>query len=132
MTSLVNKQVIPTPKYNLQRWLSVTVAVFVLLAAVGAARMMPSRPANAPVTTVMDTTVAPATATEAQTTTACEVPTTSSELLAADGNTTTLTTLAETFGEYPTDTTTVTHNTWRPTYDTTGRVPPFLLSTTTT
>ena len=131
MTSLVNKQVIPTPKYNLQRWLSATVAVFVLLAAVGAARMMPSRPANIPITAVMDTTVAPAT-TEAQTTTAGEVPTTSSELLAADGNTTTLTTLAETFGEHPTDTTTVTHNTWRPTYDTTGRVPPFLLSTTRT
>ena len=36
MTSLVNKRVIRTPKYALQRWLSVAAAVFVLLAAVGA------------------------------------------------------------------------------------------------
>lgn len=36
MTSLIEKRVIRTPKYALQRWLPVVAAVFVLLAAVGA------------------------------------------------------------------------------------------------
>ena len=124
MTSLVNKQVIPTPKYTLKRWLSAMVAVFVLCAAVGAVWLMP-RPADAPVTTVMDTTVAPATTTEAQTTTTA---TTEADTTTGTGvESTTLTTLAEAFGDDPT---TTTNNTWRPTYDTTGRVPPFLTTTT--
>lgn len=128
MTSLNQKRVIPTPRYALKRWLSATAAVLVLCAAVGAAWVAQTQhrdsvPAVTPPAATTDTTTGAGTdtttataATEADTTTGTGV------------ESTTLTTLAETFGDDPT---TTTNNTWRPTYDTTGRVPPFLVTTTT-
>ena len=131
MTSLVNKQVIPTPKYNLQRWLSVTVAVFVLLAAVGAVRMMPSRPGDIPITAVMDTTTAgTSSATTAEIATATSAESITETGTNAEG--TTLTTLAESFTADPLYTTRTPWIYTTTTTGTTGRVPPFLLSTTRT
>ena len=126
MTSLVPKQVIPRPQYALKRGLSATAAVLVVCAAVGAAWVAQTQhrdgvPAVTPPAATTDTTTGAGTDTTTATT---EADTTTGTGIES----TTLTTLAEAFGDDPT---TTTNNTWRPTYDTTGRVPPFLVTTTT-
>ena len=128
MTSLNQKRVIPTPRYALKRWLSATAAVLVLCAAVGAAWVAQTQylngvPAVTPPAATTDTTTVAGTDTTTTATAATEADTTTGTGVES----TTLTTLAEAFGDDPT---TTTNNTWRPTYDTTGRVPPFLTTTT--
>lgn len=131
MTSLNEKRVVPTPKYVPLRWLSAIAAVFVLALSVwSAGHLHPQEGQNA-IAPVVNTTANTTPAIAADTTPATAVQA-SSSVVSFDGGSTTLTTLAESFGIDPTDSTTTTiRNTWRPTDATTGRVPPFLTTTST-
>lgn len=124
MTPLYEKRVIPTPKYAFRRWLSMAVAVLVLCAMVWGGFSLPPRRDS-------DAVVIPPSTTGSATETVTLPPTT---LTTAGTSTTTLTTPAERFS-----TTTVGYTNYLPTYPfgtlptyaTTGRVPPFLTTTST-
>ena len=129
MTVLNAKRVIPTPKYALRRWLSVTAAVLVLFAAVGTAWLMP-KPADTPVTAVVNTTTAgQSSATQAESTADTTAEDTAATESATAAESTTLTTLAESFGNDPTESATGITSTTTGPFD---RVPSFRTTTGTT
>ena len=148
MTTLGEKQVIPTPKYALRRWLSVAAAVLVLLLAVGGVwALYPQQP---PVTDEVDgvaVSTAPSTTTTAATesttlpTTASPSTTTTMEspsaTIATDSTTATTTTaeettVAETTTAATKDTTTTTATTTATATTTTTTTTTTTRTTTTT
>ena len=106
MTSLNQKQVIPTPKYVSLRWLSAAVAVLVFLLAVGGVwtvyRQTP--PVTDRVSGTTATTAAETTTTAAPTTSTATASETTTTTAAPSATLTTLTTLADFFETYPTET----------------------------